>query len=144
MQFQVTYNDPETLTKPLTISIGLYYAADTDMLENVCNESDWDRVHLVGVARAGVPVSTDVLAKYAGTYEFREGSVPVRGFMGTTQSVTVINGQLYLNALPLVPLSETKFESTGAGAEFLLNADGKVERLVLSQTEGDAIYDRKP
>lgn len=144
MQFQVTYDDPETLTKPLKISLAVNYAADTDMLENVCNESDWNKVHMVGSARAGVPLSTGVLVKYAGTYEFREGSSAVRGFMGKSQSVTIINGQLYLNALPLVPLSETKFESTGGAAEFLLNADGKVARLVLSQTEGDAIYDRKP
>jgi hypothetical protein len=49
-----------------------------------------------------------------------------------------------LNALPLIPQSETKFESTGADAEFLLDANGKVTRLVLGQTEGAAIYDRKP
>jgi hypothetical protein len=48
-----------------------------------------------------------------------------------------------LNALPLIPQSETKFESTGAAAEFFLNANGTVTRLVLSQTEGDAIYDPK-
>jgi len=60
------------------------------------------------------------------------------------QNVSLINGQLYLNALPLVPQSETKFESTGAAAEFLLDANGKVTRLVLGQTEGDAIYDPKP
>jgi hypothetical protein len=64
--------------------------------------------------------------------------------MGMAQNVTLINGQLYLNALPLIPQSETKFESTGSAAEFLLDANGKVLRLVLGQTEGDAIYDRKP
>src|SRR6202521_3998076 len=51
MQFQVTYDDPKTLTKPLKISLALNYAADTDMLENICNETDWDKVHMVGVAR---------------------------------------------------------------------------------------------
>jgi len=119
------------------------YAADTDMLENVCNETD-RKVHLVGSANAGVPLSPAVLAQYEGRYEFREGSPNVRGFMGITQNVTLIDGQLYLNALPLIPQSETKFESTGSAAEFLLDANGKVTRLVLSQTEGDAFYDRKP
>jgi hypothetical protein len=60
-----------------------------------------------------------------------------------TQNVTLLNGQLYLNALPLIPRSETKFESTGAAAEFFLDANGTVTSLVLSQTEGDAIYDPK-
>jgi hypothetical protein len=46
-----------------------------------------------------------------------------------------------LNALPLLALSETKFESTGAIAEFVLDANGKVTRLVLGQTEGEAIYE---
>ena len=64
--------------------------------------------------------------------------------MGLIQKVTLVNGQLYLNALPLIPESETKFESTGADAEFFLDANGKVTRLVLRQTEGDAIYLPKP
>jgi len=63
--------------------------------------------------------------------------------MGVTQNVTLINGQLYLNAIPLIPQSETTFESTGAVAEFFLDANGKVTRLVLSQTEGAATYDPK-
>ena len=144
MQFQITYDDPETLTKPLSFSLAVNYAADTDMLENVCNESDRNKVHMLGTANTGVQLSSAVLAKYAGRYEFREGSRVVAGFMGMTQNVTLINGQLYLNALPLIPQSETRFESTGAAAQFLLGANGKVAGLVLGQTEGEAIYDRKP
>jgi hypothetical protein len=140
MQFQITFDDPETLTKPLTFSLIMNYAADTDMLENVCNESNRDRVHLVGTEKPAVQVSSAVLAKYAGKYQFRDGARAVPVFMGMTQTVTMVNGQLYLNALPLIPESETKFESTGAAAQFFLDADGKVTRLVLSQTEGDAIY----
>jgi hypothetical protein len=90
------------------------YAADTDMLEAVCNESDRNKVHMISTAHAGVQVSPAVLAKYAGRYEFRQGSRTVAGFVGTTQNVTLINGQLYLNALPLIPQSETRFESTGS------------------------------
>jgi hypothetical protein len=144
MQFQITFDDPETLTKPLSFSLAVNYRADTDMLENVCNENNLAKVHLVGTATKGVPVSSTVLAKYAGKYAFREGSQTVAGFMGVTQSVTLMNGHLYLNALPLIPQSETKFESTGAAAEFLLDTNGAVTHFILSQTEGDARYDRKP
>ena len=73
MQFQITYDDPETLTRPLTLSVGMNYAADTDMLENVCNEGNIDKVHLVGTEQPGVEVNSAVLAKYVGRYEFREG-----------------------------------------------------------------------
>jgi len=46
MQFQITYDDPDTLTKPLSIALAVNYAADTDMLENVCNENNRDPAHL--------------------------------------------------------------------------------------------------
>jgi hypothetical protein len=117
------------------------YRADTDMLENVCNENNRDKVHMVGTANSGVQLSSVVLAKYVGRYAFRDGSRTVAGFMGLTQNVTLLNGQLYLNALPLIPQSETLFESTGAVAEFFVDANGTVTRLVLGQTEGAAIYD---
>jgi hypothetical protein len=141
IQFQITFDDPETLTKPLTFSLGATYAADTDMLESVCNEAgNPDRAHLVGTERKPVEVSPAILARYTGTYAFLEGPRIIAGFMGVAENVTLVNGQLYLNALPLIPESETKFESTGADAEFVLDANGKVTRLVLRQTEGDAIY----
>jgi hypothetical protein len=143
MQYQITFDDPETLTKPLTLSLAVNYKADTDMLESVCNENNRDKVHMVGTEKRSVQVSSAILEKYTGTYAFREGSSNVVGFMGATQNVSLVNGQLYLNALPLIPQSETKFESTGAAAEFLMDATGTVTRLVLSQTEGDAIYDRR-
>jgi hypothetical protein len=141
MRYQITFDDPKTLTKPLTLSLAVNYRPDTDMLENVCNENNRDKVHLVGVASTSVHVNAATLAKYTGRYEFREGSRTVAGFMGMTQNITLLNGQLYLNALPLIPQSDTTFESTGAVAEFVLDGNGKVTRLVLGQTEGDAIYD---
>jgi hypothetical protein len=141
MQYQITYDDPETLTKPLMFSLGVNYRADTDMLENVCNENNKDKDHLVGNQRAGVKVSSTILEKYTGRYVFHDGSRNVLGFMGMNQNVSLINGQLFLNALPMIPLTETLFESTGAVAEFVLDANGKVTRLVLTQTEGDAMYE---
>ena len=144
MQYQITYDDPMTLTRPLSFSLPVNYVADTDMLEGVCNESDRNRVHMISTANKGIQLSPAVLAKYVGRYEYRQGSQAVRAFMGAKPNVTLINGQLYLDALPLVPQSETRFESTGAVAEFLMDKDGKVARLVLGQTEGDAIYGHKP
>jgi hypothetical protein len=141
LQYQVTFDDPETLTKPLSFSLAVNYRADTDMLENVCSENNRSMTHMVGTANSGVQLNTAVLEKYVGRYAFRGGSQTVAGFMGATQSVTLLNGLLYLNALPLIPQSETQFESTGAVAEFFLDANGAVTRLVLGQTEGAAIYE---
>jgi hypothetical protein len=143
MQYQITFDDPETLVKPLSLSLAVSYRADTDMLENVCNENNRDKAHMVATATGGVHVGPAVLARYVGRYVFRDGSRTVAGFMGTNQNVTLLNGQLYLNALPLVPLSEKTFESTGAVAEFFLDASGSANRLTLGQTEGAAIYERQ-
>jgi hypothetical protein len=144
MQYQITYNDPETLTKPLTLSVAMNYRADTDMLENVCNENNNpDRVHLVGTEPKPVELTQAVLARYVGTYEYRDGSQNVLSFMGRTQNVSLVNGRLYLNAFPLIPQSERTFESSGAGAEFVVDAKGTVTQLILSQTEGDAVYEAK-
>ena len=143
MRFQITYDDPEALTRPLTISVAVNYAPDTEMLENVCNEDERDTARLSAVANARISLSPSVLDKYVGTYEFRGGSTTVAAFMGKTQAVTVVNGRLYLNALPLIPLSETTFDSTGAAAGFVVDSSGRATQLVLSQTEGDAHYDRK-
>jgi hypothetical protein len=144
IRYQITFDDPDTLTKPISRSLTLNYSADTDMLENVCNENNRDVIHLVGNATALVKVSPQMLARYVGRYVFREGTRAIPTFMGATQSVTLIADQLYLNALPMFAQSETKFESSGAAAEFFLDAKGTVTRLVLSQTEGDAVYVAAP
>ena len=61
MQYQITFDDPETLTKPLTLSLAVNYRADTDMLENVCNENNRAIAHMVGTERVGVQVSSNIL-----------------------------------------------------------------------------------
>jgi hypothetical protein len=138
VEYGITFDDPETLTRPISLSLSVSYQADTDMLEAVCNENS--RSRLVGTQRAGVPVDAAVLARYQGKYAFGSGSRVVAGFMGMNQTVTLVDGRLYLNALPMIPLSATMFESTGAVAQFVLDANGAVSRLVLGQTEGEALY----
>jgi hypothetical protein len=147
IQRQIIFEDPQTLTKPLTLSLSLDYAPDTEMLENIC-ENERDSGHEVGKANTTVELSSATLRRYVGTYEFRGGgsalAAGIAGFMGRTQTVALIDGTLYLNALPLIPQSETRFDSTGAAAEFFVDSNGTVTHLILSQTEGDAKYDRKP
>jgi hypothetical protein len=142
MQVQVTYDDPETLTRPLNISVAVNYAADTDMLEYVCNEDERDTEHLVGTARAATRPSQDVLTKYAGEYKFRDGVLSSRDFFGPDQIVSVLQGQLYMKDFPLIPQTETRFDSTAGTIEFYLDSSGRVTHFILSAAEGDARYDR--
>ena len=142
MQVQVTYDDPETLTRPLTMSVAVNYAADTDMLEYVCNEDERDTQHLVGTAKTVAHPSPALLAKYAGEYEFGDGVLSSRNFYGPHQIVSVVHGQLYMKDFPLIPQSETRFDSTAGTIEFHLDSSGRVTHFILSAAEGDARYDR--
>src|SRR5438552_8231231 len=60
MQYQIAFDDPETLVKPLSLSLAVGYRPDTDMLENVCNENNRDKVHMVATANSGAHVSPAV------------------------------------------------------------------------------------
>ena len=142
MQVQVTYEDPEVLVRPLTMSVPVHYAADTDMLEYVCNEDERDTKHLVGTAKAVTHPNPAVLARYAGEYKFSDGVISSRDFFGPDQLVTVHQGQLYMKDFPLIPQSDTRFDSTAGTIEFYLDSSGHVTHLILSAAEGDARFDR--
>lgn len=145
MQYQITLTDPKMLTRPLTRSLMVNYAPDTDTLEMICAENERDTAHFVGAAGEGVKLSQAVLSKYAGQYVFREGPPRTEAFFGHAQTLSVVHSQLYMNALPLIAESETRFITpTGAAAEVITDAHGAVTGLVLSATEGDVKYDRKP
>jgi hypothetical protein len=73
LEIEVTLSDPETYSKPFTVSAGAELAADTEMLEWVCNEgASRSLEHWVGTAaderKNEVKVSAQVLAQYAGVY----------------------------------------------------------------------------
>ena len=143
MQFQITYTDAKMLTKPLSVSLAVNYAADTEMLETVCLENNRDMPHLVGKLNEGVRVSPAILDRYTGKYEFRKGPPGTESFFPRNPVVTLINGQLFLNDLPLIPQSETRFDSSAATIEFSSDGSGMVTHFTLSAAEGDARYERK-
>jgi hypothetical protein len=131
IQFQISFDDPDTLAKPLTISLPMNYLADTDPLEVVCNENERDRAHFVGhfPAESKVKLSAAALAKYAGEYGARQGPPLV--------TVTLLNDQLYFLDFPLFPQSATQFDSSIASIEFSLDAGGEVTGLTIIGALGD-------
>jgi len=143
VRFQMTFEDPDVLVKPISLSLALTYVPDTEMLETVCNEGERDTAHLVREVPARIRLGTDVLKKYTGVYTFREGPGIIPAFMGSTQVVSLVDDQLFLNALPLVAQSETMFDSSGGAAEFRADARGVIH-LLLKLAEGEAFYDLKP
>jgi hypothetical protein len=120
MELEMTFEDPKTFAKPFTLRMEKALAADTDLLEDIC-ENERSNAHLTG----GVKLGPEVLSRYAGTYEFAAGREAV---------VTVSGDQLWVqdSANPLdslfVARSETEFLSSVSqvAIEFVKDASGAV------------------
>jgi len=135
MQFEITFDDPQVLVKPLSRSIDVKYAADTEMLEYVCNEGERDAVHYQGKTREGIKISPDILAQYVGTYESKTG---------TKLAIVLSGGQLFMGSFPMAAISERVFESADSNVEFFMGPDGRVTHLIDHAVEGDEPFERKP
>jgi hypothetical protein len=149
MDLQVTFDDPKAYARPWTISYGVNFAPDTDMLEYVCAENEKDRAHLIGrtAAEKKVVVAPEILAKYVGVYE----TVSSTGSAMTARmfSVTLAGDQLMIEIggrgkMPLIPLSESSFSPRLLGTyEFFKDDKGAVTHLMAYSTEGDLKAVRK-
>ncbi len=78
MEIRITYNDPKAYARPWTITLQAQLMADTELLENVCNENDKSsRQHFVisdedkRKAQSEFVLPADVLASYAGPYDMK-------------------------------------------------------------------------
>src|SRR5262249_19923175 len=74
LDLEVTLSDPGAYAKSWTVSVRAELAADTELIEWVCNENNTSALqHWVGKAsderKGEVKVAPEVLSKYAGVYE---------------------------------------------------------------------------
>jgi hypothetical protein len=138
MDLEVTIDDPKAFTKPFTIKTERLLVADTDLLEDVCdNESD--QKHLSG--DTGIRLRPELLATYAGIYELAPG----REFTVTATGDLLFIQGLNEPKLPLLVQSETHFMSTATvnGFEFVKDGQGKVTHVMVRGNEGDRKAVRK-
>jgi hypothetical protein len=138
MEFETTVDDPKAFTKPFTIKAERLLAADTDLLEDVC-ENESDARHLSG--DSGIRLSPALLATYAGVYELAPGREIVVAATGDLLFVQGLNEP----KLPLLVQSDTQFMSTATptGFEFLKDAQGKVTHLLVRGDGGERKAVRK-
>jgi len=144
---EITLIDEEFYKKPIVVQASMNFAADTDMLEYVCNENPRSRPHLVGRTEQErkVVVRPDVLRRYVGTYDTAGAGRNLRQF-----TVSMDNGQLFLalngkGRVPMVPLSDTDFSAHFPGTvQFVSDASGKVTHLLSISAEGTSRFDRRP
>jgi hypothetical protein len=149
LEVEVTYTDPAAYAKPWGFTAKMALAADTEMLEAVCERSS---EHWAGnvsdASHSAVTVAPDILARYVGVYS---------GMWGVNKRIVEVSlsgGQLIVKVLggtiagddarPLVPLSQTLFEGVGLGYEFIVDDKGVVTDVVEVHISGPYRYPRQP
>ena len=125
MDFEITIEDPKVFNKPFTIKTQRLLQADTELLEDVC-ENEQSRARFM--VDTSIKVSPAVVATYAGVYDLAGREIVITA----TNDLLFVRG-LNEPKLPLIPQSETKFMSTAtpAGFEFVKDSQGKVTHLIV-------------
>ncbi len=145
MDFEMTLEDPKTFSKPITFKADKTLVADTDLLETVC-ENERIAQHLVG--GNGFRLTSEALAKYAGTYEVAPGR----------EALITVDGESLVLKLSrsgdiqtLAAQSDTIFVGRGNGTEvltgdkveFARDSGGAITGLTLHARRGEQKAVRK-
>jgi hypothetical protein len=148
LDLQVTLSDAAVYARPWTVAVTAELAADTEMIEFVCNENNRSSLeHWVGKAsderKNEVQVAADILAKYVGTYEEQP---PTWRAVPRVVEITLSEGRLFGNMdgrgkMPLIASSQTLFSGlNGLGVEFIQGGTGG---LFVKHVSGDFRFARK-
>jgi len=147
LDIAVTFDDPTAYNKAWTLRLSARLAADTEMMESVCNERpDNGQEHWIGKAsdaqKTAVKVAPELLAKYVGVYKgiyLRNARTVEVTFSDGALSVSVNGGPKQ----PIVPQSETKFSGTGLSYQFIRDDHGIATHVVEGHVSGDYKYERQ-
>ena len=147
MQLEMTFDDPKTYRRPITIKMPVNFVPDDELIENVCLENEKDHARLVGKVaderKDEKKVPANVLSQYAGTYDV--------GPLGDW-TVSVVGDQLVVD-LGTGGGRQTMFarahdvfmlQSSGGTVTFVRDAKNVVTHLIITIVEGDFKAERKP
>jgi hypothetical protein len=150
LDLEVTLQDPAVYARPWTVAVRAELAADTELIEYVCNERGVDLDHLIGKAsdeaKSAVRVAPGILAKYAGTYVEQP---PLWRIVPRVVEITFSDGVLYGNLDGRgkdrqYASSETGFSGfAGLGLEFVRDNKGVVTDLLVKHVSGDYRFARQ-
>ena len=150
LEVEVTYTDPGAYAKPWGFTTKMELAADTEMLESVCERSSehWQGT-LSDAGNKGISIAPDVLARYVGVYSgiYQGNKRTVQVELSGGQLIAKITGGDDVdvgNARPLVPVSRTLFEGVGLGYDFVLDDKGVATAVVEIHISGPYRYPRQP
>src|SRR5215469_9723796 len=147
LEITVTFEDPGAYFKSWTVPGRAQLAADTELLESVCNEyEDNGQQHWIGKAsdaeKSAVQVAPEILAKYAGVYKgqyIRGPRTVTVTFSGNALFVSVNGGPKQ----PIIPQSEIIFSGTGLTYQFIRDEHGNATDVVEGHVSGDYSYERQ-
>ena len=150
LELDVTLSDPAVYARPWTVSVRAELAADTELIEWVCNEKGSEVQHWIGKAsderKSEVKVAPEILAKYVGTYEEQPKLwrlVP-RVVEITLSGNTLLADMDGRGKTPLVAQSETNFSGLyGLGVEFTRSDAVESTELFVKHVSGDYRFARK-
>lgn len=144
LDLEVTFSDPKAYAKPWTVAARAELAADTEMIEFVCNERNHGVEHWVGKAsderKSEVQVARRILATYTGTYVEQP---KYWRLAPRTVEITVVGETLFgdmdgRGKVPLVAQSNTLFSGLyGLGVEFVTDGQGVPASLLVKHVSGD-------
>ncbi len=150
LDLEVTLQDPIVYARPWTVAVRAELAADTALLEYVCNEKSGDREHWVGKAsdetKSAVKIAPEILAKYVGTYvEQPKLWRVVPRVVEITFSGGVLFGDMDGRGKERqFARSETGFSGfAGLAIEFVKNSQGVVTDLLVKHVSGDYRFARQ-
>jgi hypothetical protein len=143
----VTFQDSEAYSKAWTVPVRAELAADTELIETVCNEDiDTGQEHWVGKLsddqKAAVKVAPEVLVNYVGVYTGRY----IQGLR--TVEVTFSGGTLFVSVdggpkQAIFPQSETSFSGTGLTYRFVRNEHGIATSILEGHVSGEYNFERQ-
>lgn len=147
LEISVTFDDPSVYARPFSVPVAARLAADTELLESVCNEeADNGQEHWVGklseTRQSSLHVAPEILAKYVGVYKGQYIGGP------RTVEITLSNDSLFVSLnggprQPIVPQSETAFTGTGLNYQFVRDSSGVATHIIESHISGDYKYERQ-
>jgi hypothetical protein len=147
LEVEVTFADPGAYARPWSVALRAELAADTEMIEFVCNENVRSLEHWVGKAsderKGEVQVSRAILGKYVGTYEEQ---APLWRAVPRTVTITLAENGLLAEMdgrgpAPLIATSPTAFSGLyGLGVEFVPDGAGG---LYVKHVSGNYWFSRK-
>lgn len=144
LEIEVKIEDKELYSRPWSFRVTGQFAADTEMVDQRCEEAASGREHWVGKTsdfeKSAVRVAPEILAKYVGTYKGFWGLTPRTvevTYAAGALSVAINGGQAHA----VIPQSETRF-SGPLGYEFVRDEHGVATHVIESHVSGDYKYAR--